>query len=105
MNLDFLKLFPNQRTDNDPFECVGLTIADVLSNKLGQTFDPDFSYSLGFYINRQSPADAGIDAYAAMCAAVAYGLLPTSLETFTAKTTSELYVANFANFSKDQKLV
>lgn len=104
MNLDKNQFFPNQwnSIENNKNECVGLTIADVLGNAIGQLMDPDFPYSLGFYINGQSPDDGGIDPYSALQATVAYGILPVSMETWSAKTTSELYAANFQNFTPDQ---
>src|SRR6185312_13229432 len=104
MNLDKLRLFPDQRdpAEHDPFECVGLTMADVLGNVIGQPCDPDFPYSLGFYITGTQPADPGVDIYPTMLATMAFAILPVSLETWTAKTTSELYAANFLNFTKDQ---
>lgn len=104
MNLDTNKFFSQQLDPNehDAEECVGLTIADILGNKLDQLVDPDFSYSLGFYIRGLTPSDTGIDPFAAVSATIAYGALPVSLETWNAKTTSALYSANFLNFTPQQ---
>lgn len=103
MNLDRLQQFPDQRHDGDPYECCGLTISDILGNYYGQPFDPDFAYSLGFYLPNKTPADMGVDPYAAMCGTIAYGALPANLDTTSALTTSELYVANFHNYTLDQR--
>lgn len=105
MNLDFNKVFPNQQNpaERNPFECVGLSIADIVGNTTKSFFDPDFNYSLGFYLPNKIPADAGIIPYDAVLGAIAYGLLPVSAETFNAQTMGELFVANFNNYISDQK--
>lgn len=102
-NLDVSKFFPDQRVDGDFTECCGLTIADIMGNKDGVLYDPDFAYSMGLYIRGQQPSTAGEDPYWTMAGAVSYGALSVSLETFTAKTMGELYASNYNNYTALQK--
>ena len=64
---------------------------------------PDFSYAMTLYLAGQAPNTSGLDPYTAMQAAVAYGLLPISLASFTTKTMGELYIANWKNYPTDQQ--
>jgi hypothetical protein len=105
MNQDHNKLFPNQIIDNDPTECVALTVADICGNIDGQLYDPDPIYANALRIENESPNTLGLDPLAGMQAAVVYGNLPISQATFTAKTTSQLYIANWQNYTKDQRTI
>jgi hypothetical protein len=108
MNLDQLKLFPNQTTDGDPNECVALAIVDVCSNADGRAYDPDFTYAMEPRLTGAAPTNGGRDTLTSMSATVAYGLLPMAEATFTTKPVSTLpqasdtYVANYQNYSAQQ---
>ena len=100
--LDYNQQFPNQEIDNNQTECVALTVTDICGNIDSQLYDPDFSYAFTLKLLGVQPTTAGLDPYSGMLSAVAYGLLPISLETFTSKVMGELYAANFQNYpSKD----
>lgn len=103
MNLDTNKVFPNQEIDNDQTECVALTVADIAGNTDKQLYDPDMVYAMTLLLEGQQPNTNGLDPEQGMMAAICFGLLPISLETFTAKTMGELYVANAANYTPIQK--
>jgi hypothetical protein len=102
MNLDKNKFFPNQRIDGDSNECVPLTIVDICGNADGRLYDPDFTYAAQPRLLGLPPTNAGRDVQYTMAATIAYGLLPMSEETFTAKTMGDLYVANPANYTLQQ---
>lgn len=99
LNVDRLKLFPNQETGGDPTECTALTVTDICANIIGLAFDPDFQYASTFKLLGQLPSTNGTDPLAAMQTAIYYGLLPASDETFTALLNGELYAANIANYT------
>lgn len=103
MNLDKLKLFPNQLTDSDQTECCALTVSDIAGNIFNTPFSNDFTYAATLNLENIAPTDAGADPRAAMYSVPLYGLLPASFETFTSKTEGELYAANFANYTPAQK--
>lgn len=103
MNLDKNQLFPNQLTDGDFTECVGITVADVVGNMVGVPMDPDFSYAAGFNVANKEPSTAGEDPDWGTDGAIAFGCLPASLETFTALSAGEQFVMNFQNYSDEQK--
>jgi hypothetical protein len=103
MNLDKLRLFPNQILDGDFTECVGLSVADIAGNIWEIPFNADFTYAASLYIQGKSPTTAGTDPRAGMYSGCAYGFLPDTDETFTASTVGELYAANLNNYSAQQK--
>jgi len=103
MNLDTLQQFPNQTTDGNQTECVALSVADIVGNITGQLYDPDYVYACALKIMNLPPNTNGLDPYAGMLAAILYGLLPISLEDFSAKTIGELYVANWQNYAVDDR--
>jgi hypothetical protein len=98
MNRDNNQQFPNQLTQGDPTECAALTVGDIAGNIDSQLYDPDFTYALTLKLMGLQPTTAGLNPLAAMQSAIVYGLLPISLEAFTAKTMTELYVANYQNY-------
>ncbi len=98
MNLDKLKNFPNQNTDGDPNSCVALTVADICGNIDGELYDPDLIYADALKIMNKAPNTAGLDPLAGMQAAVIYGCLPLTQDSFDAKTMGELYIANWQNY-------
>jgi len=104
MNLDHLQQFPNQLVDGDPSECVALSVADIAGNIDSQLYDPDIIYAYTLRLMGQQPNTGGLDPYTGMLCPVVYGLLPISLETFTAKTMGELYVANYQNYTPDERI-
>lgn len=103
-NLDKNKVFPSQIIDGDPTECVALTVADICGNIDGQLYDPDILYAYTLRLMNQWPNTGGLDPYTGMLTPIVYGNLPVSLETFTAKTVGELYVANWQNYTNDQRI-
>lgn len=103
MNLDKNRFFANQVIDNDPTECVALTVADIAGNITGQLYDPDMVYANALKIMNETPNVLGLDPKAGMQSAVVYGLLPVTEETFNAKTTSQLYIANWQNYPPAQR--
>lgn len=101
MNVDTLKLFPNQKTDGDFTECTALAVTDICGNMDGRPYDPDFTYAMTLKLQGAIPTTAGADPLSAMQSAIAYGLLPSSEQDFTALSMGELYVANWQNYSKE----
>lgn len=99
--IDKNQYFPNQLIDGNSTECVALTVADICGNIDSQLYDPDFNYAFTLYLQGIQPNTAGLDPRAGILSTVAYGLLPMSEADFTAKTMGELYIANFANYSKE----
>ncbi len=104
MNLDRLQLFPNQKIDNDPTECVALTVADICGNVDGIPYSPDFLYAYTLKLMGREPNTSGLDPFTGMLTPIVYGLLPTTLADFTAQTIGQLYVANWSNYSIDDRL-
>ncbi len=105
MNLDKNQLFPNQFTDSDPTECVGISVSDVVGNIFGIPMSPDFSYAAGFNVAGQTPSTAGEDPAWGIDGAIAFGCLPASDEEFTALSQGEQFVMNFQNYSLMNKQV
>ncbi len=104
MNLDRLQQFPNQLIDNDPTECVSLSVTDICGNIDNQLYDPDIHYAYTLRLMNQTPNTGGLDPYTGMLTPIVYGLLPITLETFTSKVMGELYVANWQNYTADERL-
>lgn len=102
-NIDRCIWFPNQLIDGDATECVGLTVCNLTTNKTGIIYDPDFTYAMVFRLQGKEPSTAGVDPFAGMQSAVAYGLLPASADTLPALQYGELYVANWQNYSQTQR--
>lgn len=104
MNYDKLGLFPNEPTSGDANECVGFTVADILGNIIGQPCDVEFSYAAGLHVAGGVPSTLGEDPRCGMLGGAIFGGLPVSLETFTSLNTSQLYAANFNNYTVFQKV-
>ncbi len=104
MNLDRLQLFPNQRIDNNPTECVALTVADVCGNADMVPYSPDFLYAYTLKLMGKEPNTAGLDPYTGMLTPIVYGLLPMTLVDFTAATTGQLYIANWRNSAMEDRI-
>lgn len=102
MIFDKNKVFWNQLTEHDEQECVGITVADIVGNILGIVCDPDYSYATSFMVSGDTAGVDGTDPLAGFQAAVCYGVLPASNETFTAATMGEAYVAQFNNYPPNQ---
>ncbi len=103
MSQDKLVNFPNQIIDNDPTECVALTVADICGNIDNQLYDPDLIYANALKIENETPSTLGLDPLAGMQAAIVYGCLPMTLDTFSAKTMGQLYIANWQNYPLFQR--
>lgn len=101
-NIDRGIFFPNQLIDGDPTECVGLTVTDMASDLDGVIYDPDFTYAMAFRLLGSEPNTLGVDAWAGIQSAVAYGLLPMAADTMPVLMLGELYVANWQNYPADQ---
>ncbi len=93
-----MKNMSNQLIDGNPTECVSLTVADICGNTDNELYDPDLIYADALKIMGKDPNTAGLDPIAGMQAAVVYGCLPMSQESFNAKTMGELYIANWKNY-------
>lgn len=102
MNLDKLKLKPNQLADFDPTECTAITAASLAGANFNIPINPDFTYAASLSVQGIAPTTAGSDPRAAMFAGCLYGYLPQTDETFTAATQGELYASNFANYSTQE---
>lgn len=103
MNQDKLQLFPNQDADHRPDECVAYTVVDLVGNLIGIPCDPGFTLGGTFRLENIIPNSGGTDPFTGMQTAIVYGVLPTTAEDFNAITTSELYEANFNNYSATDK--
>lgn len=104
MNIDRLQLFPDQRIDNDQTECVALTVADICGNIDGVAYDPDFLYAYTLKLMGKEPNTAGLDPLTGMLTPIVYGLLPTTMADFSAKTMGELYIANWKNYAMEDRV-
>lgn len=93
----------NQEIDGNTTECVVLSSSDIKGNFDKQFYDPDANYAMTLLLEGQQPNTNGLDPYQGMMSGVCFGFLPTSLETFTAQTMGELYIANAANYSPIQR--
>lgn len=107
MNDDFLidsgEWFPEQNAEGRFTECVGITVADICGDIDNINYDPDFSYAMALRLAGSQPTTAGSDPHAGMLSAVAWGCLPMSDADFTALTHGELYVANWQNYSLEDR--
>lgn len=96
---DKLKVFANQTTDRDAYECVALSVVDIAGNILGQRFSNDFTYAATIFLEGAVPGDQGTNPLTGFQSAVAYGLLPLENAPFTSETMGEQYVSNWENYS------
>src|ERR1700712_5369521 len=101
-NVDRGIWFPNQLIDGNMTECVGISVCDIATDADGVTYDPDFTYAMAFRLQGKEPDTIGVDAWAGMQSAVAYGLLPMTADTLPVLQYGELYVANWRNYPQDQ---
>ncbi len=97
-------MFPSQLIDGDSTECVSLSVTDICGNIDSQLYDPDIHYAYTLRLMNQTPNTGGLDPYTGMLTPIVYGLLPISLETFTAKTMGELFVANYMNYTNSERV-
>lgn len=104
MNIDKLKWLPNEPVSGDNNFCVGFTVADIVGNIIGQPCDLEFSYAAGLHVADSTPTTLGEDPNCGMLGAAIFGALPVSQETFNTQTTSQLYTANFANYTPFEKI-
>ena len=101
--VDKLKRFPGQNSEKRYTECTGETIADIVGNFYGIPMDAGFAYGAGFAASGVTPSTIGEDPWSVIQGAVAFGSLPITAQDFDATTVGELYEANFANYSADDK--
>lgn len=94
---------PDQIVDGAPTECTGYTVADILTDVTKTVEDPDFSYAAALYLEGISSGTAGADFHLALQGAVAVGVLPSVLKTFSAKNVGELYASAWTNYPDVQK--
>lgn len=97
-NLDVMAQKENQETDGAPTECTGYAISHIVGNLKRQVFTPDWMYAMTLLLEGSVPTEIGADPLTAMQAAIAYGLLPKSMSTFSSSTEGELYCANWKNW-------
>jgi len=99
-NLDTgLTGMPDQNKENAPYECVGYTVAEMLTTILKTPIDPDFSYSAARYIAGDGKEGTqGTSFHAGLQGAIGLGGLPKSLAVFSAATRGEEYVSDFGNY-------
>jgi len=103
MTLNRLNLFPNQNSEHRPDQCVAESVRGLASNITGILYDAGFTYGATQHLQGIKPTTAGSDPQTGMESAIIYGLLPETDEDFTALTTSELFEANFDNYSAADK--
>lgn len=96
---------PDQNADNAQTECTGYTVAKILTDLTGIQRSPDFHYAAALYLEGSIPTTAGADFHAAMQSAVAVGSLPLSKAGISAKGSSEIFVANWDNWTQDERRV
>lgn len=101
--MDRLKLFPQQLGNFDNDECCALTVCDLLGNILNTPFYHGFTYAATQFLEGVTPNTGGTDPWTALQSAIAYGCLPTSMASDVASVASELYEANWANWSPAEK--
>lgn len=106
-NLDADIYNPNQEFDNAPTECVGYTVADILTDIFKMRFDPDFSYAAGRYIAGDGPGIDGTSFHAGIQGAIGVGALPLASipQGFDAKGKGELFVSDFNNWEPYLKTI
>ncbi len=102
MNVDRLKRFPDQNAEKRGTECTAETATDIAGNIDGIAYDAGFTYAVTLRLMGSAPTTAGADPKAALQSVIAFGALPLANQTFDALSASELYEANYANYSGDQ---
>lgn len=103
-NLDAGLTMPDQNADGGGYECVGYTIADILTDYFKVPFSPDFSYAAARYIAGDGPEGTpGTSFHAGIHGAVAFGGLLASQADFTAKEKGEQFVSDWNNWSDEDR--
>lgn len=99
--IDRLQRFPSQDIIGRPDDCTMETVADIWGNIQNQPFTPDFTDAATMRVMNVLPTTAGADPYAAMLSALIYGCLPSADDPTDVSTGSELFAANWANYSPE----
>lgn len=94
-NLDAGLTMPDQVKDQADTECVGYTVADILTDIFKVPFSPDFSFAAARYVAGDDPGIDGTSFHAGIQSAVAFGGLIKTLAPFDAMTKSELYISDY----------
>lgn len=102
-NLDAGISNPNQDADGAPTECVGYTIADILTDIFRKEFSPDFSYAAARWITKSGAGTDGTSFHAGMEGAVWIGAALKGMVPFAAQDRGELFVSDFANYMQSLK--
>lgn len=97
-NLDAGIWNPSQDDDERPTECTGYSPADIATDLFKVEFTPDFSFAANFAVTGETPTSAGASFIGAIQGFIAYGALPNSLATISAKERGEIYVGTFSNW-------
>ncbi len=90
---------PDQDKDNAPYECVGYTTADLLSDIFKTPIDPDFSYAAARYVAGDGPEGTqGTSFHAGLQGAIAVGALSKAFAPISAAHNSEKFVSDWNNW-------
>lgn len=96
--------FPNQETEQRPYECTGEAVTDILSDVYGVKLSPDFSYAAGLDIEGIDGQDPdGCDMLATMEGAIGHGVLALASAPLTAQTNTEAFCSDFNNWPQSSK--
>jgi hypothetical protein len=98
-NLDSGLTMPDQEKDGAPYECVGYTTADILSDIFKTPLDPDFSYAAARYVAGDGPEGTqGTSFHAGLQGAIAVGALLQANAIISAAKNSEAFVSDWNNW-------
>lgn len=98
-NVDVELQMPNQDTDAAQTECTAYAVTDLGTDIDHNLYSPDWTYAQTLRLEGSVPTTAGADPLTAMQVAISQGLLPKSVAPITCLTMSELYCANWQNWS------
>lgn len=101
MNLDNLKIFPNQTAEHRLNECVDETIALIVGNIFKIPMNPGFNYGAYFHLLGITPNTGGTEPYINLQAQLVYGSLSSSVNN---EDWGDQLEDNFTNYSLSDKL-
>jgi hypothetical protein len=96
-------LMQNQEADNAPTECTAYYTTDARTDVDRMMYSPDFSYAATMYIEGVTPNTGGAEPLAALEAGILRGFRRKDFTGISAAQNGELFVANWNNWSKDDK--
>ncbi len=98
-NLDSGLWTPDQNADGAPTECVGYTVAEIITDIKKKIQSPDFGYAGSLWLEGNGPSVNGVDFHLGLESAVVVGSIDIDQSLIRASNKGELFVSDINNYS------